>query len=43
MYDTAGRIACNSEYGCDMYYNALESDLSNTTSCEETIFHVIAT
>ena len=43
MYETAGCIARNFEYGLDMYFNALESDLSNTTSCEETIFHVLDT
>ena len=41
MYETAGRIAIASEYGFDVYANALENVSSNTTSCEETIFCVI--
>ena len=43
MYDTTGCIASPSEYGCDIYSNALETSLSNTTSCEENNVHVLGT
>ena len=43
MYNTDGRVASASEYGCGMYANALENVSSNTTSCEETIFRVLGT
>ena len=41
MYETAGSIAHASEYGCDVYGNALENISSNTALCEETIFSVL--
>ena len=41
MYNTPDRVSSASEYGRDMYDNALENVLSNTTSCEENIFHVL--
>ena len=43
IYDTDGHIVSDSEYKRDMYANALENILSNRTSCEETIFHVLGT
>ena len=43
IYDTSGRIASFYEYGCDVYANAIEKLLSNTTACEETIFRVLGT
>ena len=38
VYVTAGRIAIASAYGCDVYDNALEKLLSNTTSYEKITF-----
>ena len=43
IYKTAGCVMIASEYGRDIYANALEKYLSNTTSCEETIFRVLGT
>ena len=43
IYNTSGCIASDSEYGSDIYDNALEKLLSNTTSCEETILFVLGT
>ena len=43
IYETAGRIESASEYGRDVYANALENVSSNTTSCEENIFRVLGT
>ena len=43
MYETDGCIKSDSEYGHEVYANALENVLSYTTSCEETIFCVIGT
>ena len=40
IYKTADCIGSASEYRCDAYDNALENVMSNTTSCEETIFCV---
>ena len=39
--ENSGCIASASEYGLDVYANALENIFSNTTSCEENIFHVL--
>ena len=43
VYVTAGRIAIASEYGRDVYDNALEKLSSNTTSYEDIIFFVLDT
>ena len=43
MYNTADCVASASEYGFGVYANALEKVLSNTNSCEETIFCVLGT
>ena len=43
MYNTAGNVASDSEYGCDVNANELENVLLNTTSCEETIVREIGT
>ena len=43
IYETNGCVATPSEYGCDVYDNALENVFSNTTQCEKTIFFVIGT
>ena len=40
-YETASCVASAPEYGRDVYANTPELFLSNKTSCEETIFHVI--
>ena len=41
IYETSGCTVSASEYGSDVYANALENVLSNTTSCEETVFCVL--
>ena len=41
IYETAGRVASASEYGCDVYANSLENVSSNKTSREETIKRVL--
>ena len=38
IYETAGYIASDSEYGFGVYANSLGMFSSNTMSCEETIF-----
>ena len=43
MYETAGRVANASKYGCEVYANTLENVSSNTMSCEENTFNVIGT
>ena len=41
IYETADCISSASEYGCDVYTNALEKVYPNTISCEENILHVL--
>ena len=41
IYETSGRVTSASEYGRDMYANALEKVFSNKTTCEETIFRAL--
>ena len=36
MYDIAGLFSNASEYGCNLYSNAIEKSSSTSTSCEET-------
>ena len=43
MYKTDGHIASASEYGNEVYANALENVLSNKTSHEKNIIHVLGT
>ena len=43
VYDSAGRIAIASEYGCEIYSNILDFLLSKTTSYEDIIFLVLGT
>ena len=43
MYNNAGRVASASKYGHNVYSNALETFLSDTTPSEETIFRVLGT
>ena len=43
VYVTSGHIAIASEYGHDVYNNALEKLSSNTTSYDEIIFLVLGT
>ena len=41
IYETASCIASESEYRHDVYANAIENVLSNTTSCDKTIYRVL--
>ena len=41
IYKTSVWVVSASEYGCDMYADALEKVSPNTTSREENIFHVL--
>ena len=43
IYDISLCVASSPEYGCDVYYNAIDNVLSNTMSCEETIFCALGT
>ena len=43
IYNNVGHVASSSEYWCDLYANALENVLSDTTPCQETIFSVLGT
>ena len=38
---TTSRVASDSEYGCDMYANALENVSQNKKSRKENIFRVL--
>ena len=43
IYETYGHIAIVSEYRRDVYDNAIEMSLPNTTPFDETSFRVIGT
>ena len=43
IYDISGCFMSASEYGCGVYYNAIDNVFSNTMSCEETIFCALGT
>ena len=43
IYDISDCVMSASEYGCDVYYNAIDNVFSNTMSCEETIFCALVT
>ena len=43
IYDISLCVASSPEYGCDVYYNAIENVLSNTMSFEDTIFCELVT
>ena len=43
IHKTYGHVASDSEYGRDVYTNAPEKVLLNTTPCEENILRVLGT
>ena len=43
MYKNSSHVMSASEYGHGVYSNAVENVFSHTTSCEETILHVLGT